>query len=118
MKSPEFTEPAMRPPQEAHSLLLRVTQGCTYNDCAFCYVSRGYTFRAVSPEQLEAEILARKPFHAPDTRVYLTGANPFALPTAKLRSYIHMLRKHFPGFTELSMQTRIPDIQKGKVWMN
>ena len=54
----EFTEPAMRPPQEAQSLLLRATQGCTYNRCRFCYVSRGYPFMAVTPEQLEQEVLA------------------------------------------------------------
>ena len=106
----EFTEPAMRPPQEAHSLLLRATQGCTYNKCHFCYVSRGYPFMAVTPEQLEQEILSSKPRYRADTSIYLTGSNPFALPVAKLRAYIAVLRQHFPRFTRLSMQSRIDDI--------
>lgn len=106
----EFTEPAMRPPQEAQSLLLRATQGCTYNDCHFCYVSRSYPFMAVTPEQLERELLAHKPFSRPDIRVYLTGSNPFALPMETLKAYIAVLRRHFPEFRELSMQSRIDDI--------
>lgn len=108
----EFTEPAMRPPQEAHSLLLRATQGCTYNNCHFCYVSRGYPFMAVTPEQLEKEVLSRKPFFRADTKIYLTGSNPFALPAAKIGEYITVLRRHFPLFAELSMQSRIDDIGK------
>lgn len=106
----KFTEPAMRPPQEAHSLLLRATQGCTYNECHFCYVSRGYPFMAVTPELLEKEVLNRKPFFPDDTAVYLTGSNPFALPARKLREYLAVLRRHFPRFTRVSMQSRIDDI--------
>ncbi|MBO6171468.1 MAG: radical SAM protein [Desulfovibrio sp.] len=106
----QFTEPAMRPPQEAHSLLLRATQGCTYNDCHFCYVSRGYPFMAVTPEQMEQEVLAQKPFFRPDTTIYLTGSNPFALPSERLEAYLAVLRRHLPQFRELSMQSRIDDI--------
>ena len=79
-----FTEPAMRPPQEAQSLLLRATQGCTYNACHFCYVSRGYPFMAVTPEQLEQEVQSLKPFFPADTNIYMTGSNPFALPAHKI----------------------------------
>lgn len=106
----EFTEQPMRPPQEARSLLPRATQGCTYNECRFCYVSRGYPFMAVTPDQLEREIMAQKPFFPDNTAIYMTGSNPFALPTEKLRQYISVLRKHFPHFTRVSMQSRIDDI--------
>lgn len=106
----EFTEQPMRPPQESRSLLPRATQGCTYNECRFCYVSRGYPFMAVTPEQLEREILAQKPFFPSNTAIYMTGSNPFALPAEKLRKYISVLRKHFPLFTRVSMQSRINDI--------
>ncbi len=106
----EFTEPVMRPPQEARSFLPRATQGCTYNRCAFCYVSRGYPFRAVTLEQLEQEILSQKPFFPDDTGIYMTGSNPFALSSEKLIEYIAVLRKHFPRFKRVSMQSRIDDI--------
>ncbi|MBQ7739540.1 MAG: radical SAM protein [Desulfovibrionaceae bacterium] len=108
----EFTEPAMRPPQEANSLFLRATQGCSYNDCHFCYVSRGYPFMAVKPEDLEHEAMAYKPFFSSNTKVYLTGSNPFVLPFNTLKTYIAAIRKVFPNFSELSMQSRIDDISR------
>lgn len=106
----EFTEQPMRPPQEAHSLLPRATQGCTYNECRFCYVSRGYPFMAVTPEELEREVMAQKPFFPENTAIYMTGSNPFALPAEKLKQYISVLRRHFPHFSRVSMQSRIDDI--------
>lgn len=111
-KNTEFTEPAMRPPQEASSLLLRATQGCTYNKCNFCYVSRGYLFKAVKPEDLEAEACALKGYFPEDTRIYLTGSNPFALPYRKLEAYITALRRQVPLFRRVSMQSRIDDITR------
>lgn len=105
-----FTEPAMRPPQEANSLLPHATQGCTYNKCKFCYVSRGYQFMAITPEELEQEIIGLKHYYPPDTKIYMTGSNPFALPAKRLKEYIGVFRKHYPHFSELGMQSRIDDI--------
>lgn len=53
------------------------------------------------------EVLSRKLFFRADTKVYLTGSNPFALPAAKIGEYIRVLRRHFPLFAELSMQSRM-----------
>ena len=106
----QFTEPQMRPPQEAHSLLLRATQGCTYNKCSFCYVSRGYPFRVVTDTELSLEAERARPFFPSDTPIYLTGSNPLALPFAGLASWIAVLRTSFPHFSRLSMQARIGDI--------
>ena len=102
----------MRPPQEATSLLVRATQGCSYNLCSFCYVSRGYAFESVSMDWFEAETLRQKPFFPEDTRIYLTGSNPFALPFSTLADFIAILRRHIPQFSELSLQSRIDDISR------
>ena len=105
-----FTEQQMRPPQEAHSLLLRATQGCSYNKCSFCYVSRGYPFMAVTDTELALEAERARLFFPSDTPIYLTGSNPLALPFARLASWIAVLRTSFPHFSRLSMQARIGDI--------
>lgn len=108
----EFKEQPMRPPQEAESLLIRLTQGCTHNKCNFCYISRGHSFAVASPEQVEAELLEQKQFYPANTKVYFLGSNPFALSAARLEVYISLLRRHFPEFAELSMHARITDIAR------
>lgn len=108
----KFTEPPMRAPQEIRSLILQATQGCTYGKCNFCYTSRGYLFMAIKPEDMEKAALAMKPYFPSNTPIYLTGANPFALPAWKLKQYIAVLRRHFPNFSRISLQSRIDDIAK------
>ena len=50
-----YIEPVFRPPSEAHSLILPVTHGCSWNACTFCemYTSPQKKFRARD----EAEVL-------------------------------------------------------------
>ncbi len=33
-----YVEPVFRPPSEARSLILQVTNGCSWNNCTFCEV--------------------------------------------------------------------------------
>lgn len=108
----EFTEPVMRPPQEARSLILQATQGCTYNKCNFCYVCRGYPFRIKDAKRLKAEAGAYKAFFPAGCNIYLAGANPFAAPVGVLKGWIGALREVFPDFGRVSMQTRVDDISR------
>jgi radical SAM superfamily enzyme YgiQ (UPF0313 family) len=39
-----FEQGPIRPPSEAHSLLIRVTRNCPWNRCTFCPVYKGTTF--------------------------------------------------------------------------
>lgn len=52
--SPDFEQGPIRPPSEAHSLLVRVMRNCTWNRCTFCPVYKG---RRASQRSLE-EVLA------------------------------------------------------------
>ena len=46
----------IRPPSEAHSLLLRVTQGCTWNKCKFCDLYRGMKFSFTPLDEIKKTI--------------------------------------------------------------
>ncbi|MFQ8601787.1 MAG: radical SAM protein [Anaerovoracaceae bacterium] len=46
----------IRPPSEASSLLLQVTNGCTWNKCKFCQLYRHTKFKAYSADSIKADI--------------------------------------------------------------
>ena len=46
----------IRPPSEANSLLLQVTNGCTWNKCKFCQLYRHTSFKAYSADSIKADI--------------------------------------------------------------
>jgi radical SAM superfamily enzyme YgiQ (UPF0313 family) len=46
----------IRPPSEATSLLLQVTNGCTWNKCRFCRIYRHTKFKAYSADSIRRDI--------------------------------------------------------------
>jgi radical SAM superfamily enzyme YgiQ (UPF0313 family) len=50
----------IRPPSEAHSLLIRVTENCPWNRCEFCSVYKGQKFRVRPVEEVKADIIAAR----------------------------------------------------------
>lgn len=46
----------IRPPSEANSLLLQVTNGCTWNKCKFCNLYKHTRFKAYSVDSIKADI--------------------------------------------------------------
>ncbi len=46
----------IRPPSEANSLLLRVTENCPWNKCKFCMLYKGESFHTRSVEEVKADI--------------------------------------------------------------
>jgi hypothetical protein len=46
----------IRPPSEAHSLLLRVTRNCSWNRCEFCHIFKGTRFSPRTVEEVKRDI--------------------------------------------------------------
>lgn len=59
----------IRPPSEAQSLLLQVTNGCTWNKCRFCQLYRHTKFKAYSADSIKADI-DNMVYHADRVRKY------------------------------------------------
>ena len=54
-----------RPPIEANTFLLPITEGCSHNSCTFCNMYRGIPFRMLSLEEVEGCLQeARKAYGA------------------------------------------------------
>lgn len=59
----------IRPPSEATSLLLQVTNGCTWNKCKFCQIYRHTKFKAYSADSIKQDI-DNMVYHAERVRKY------------------------------------------------
>lgn len=55
-----FEQGPIRPPNEARSLLLRITRNCPWNQCLFCPVYKNRKFSIRSVEEIKEDILAAK----------------------------------------------------------
>ena len=56
MTTPTFEQGPIRPPSEAHSLLVRVIRNCTWNRCTFCPVYKGTKASQRSLDEVLADV--------------------------------------------------------------
>ncbi len=56
MTTPDFEQGPIRPPSEAHSLLVRVMRNCTWNRCTFCPVYKGTKSSQRPVEEVLADV--------------------------------------------------------------
>ena len=59
-KELQFEQGPIRPPNEARSLLLRLTRNCPWNRCIFCPVYKRRKFSLRSVEEIKQDILAAR----------------------------------------------------------
>ena len=124
-----YTGTIWRPPYEAGSLLLEVTAGCTWHRCKFCtlYDDLPFQFRMTPPDTVEADLReAQMMAHDPMgklaallqglpepggvRRVFLTGANPFALSSEKLGHIGELVRRYLPACETIGCFARVTDV--------
>lgn len=123
-----YTGTIWRPPYEADSLILEATAGCTHRACKFCtlYDELPFKFKASELSTIESDLLeAQAWFHDPLSkieshlfslpapkrcRVFLAGANPFALKSKRLLEIAGLIHEHFPTCKTIGCFARVTDI--------
>ncbi|WP_308725686.1 radical SAM protein [Metapseudomonas otitidis] len=98
-----YIEPVFRPPSEANSLILPVTNGCSWNQCTFCemYTQPQKKFRARDEEQVLEEI-RRCGEQLIVQRVFLADGDALVLPTHRLLTILRAIAEHLPEVTRVS----------------
>lgn len=110
-----FTGQVWRPPYEASSQLLQLTSGCTWHRCKFCSLYHGTPFRMSPLSEVEEDLKVIRQWQPRARRVYLTGANPFALSYNRLMDVALLLRKYLPSMVSFGMFARVTDIRAKSV---
>lgn len=112
-----YIEPVFRPPSEARSLILQVTNGCSWNKCTFCemYTQDQKKFRARKEEEIEQDIIKAASSGVPFQKVFLADGDAMVLPMRKLESILRMIQKHIPSVTRVSSYCLPRNIYKKSV---
>ncbi len=98
-----YSEPLFRPPAEAYSLIVQVSEGCAYNRCLFCPMYKGKNFRIRTPEEIAAHLLELNSVYGPDhTRVFLADGDALVMATDAFIAAMEQVREAFPAARRFS----------------
>lgn len=100
-----YVEPVFRPPSEAESLILPVTDGCSWNHCTFCemYTAPQKKFRArEEAEIIDSLRLTGERYGGQIRRVFLADGDALVLPTRRLLTILEAIRTHLPAVRRIS----------------
>ncbi len=100
-----YIEPVFRPPSEAESLILPLTDGCSWNHCTFCemYTDPQKRFRARSEEEtIETIRRCGEQFGTGVRRVFLADGDALVLPSRRLLAVLEAIRQYLPGVHRIS----------------
>lgn len=113
-----YVDPVYRPPSEADSLILPVTDGCSWNQCTFCemYTAPQKKFRTRdAAETLESIRRCGERFGAEVRRVFLADGDALVLPTRRLLEVLRAIREHLPAVHRVSSYCLPRNLRKKSV---
>ncbi|WP_372834964.1 radical SAM protein, partial [Pontibacterium sp.] len=100
----EYIEPLFRPPSEGNSLILQVTNGCSWNNCTFCemYTEPQKRFKPKAEAQVLEEIRRCGEELAGVRRIFLADGDAMALSFRRLKTILEAIRVEMPAVTRVS----------------
>lgn len=99
----QYIDPVYRPPSEARSLILPVTNGCSWNQCTFCemYTDDQKKFYARKEEEVLRDIERAGQQLMGVHKVFLADGDAMVLSTRRLSVILDALNKAFPELTRV-----------------
>ena len=105
----------IRPPSEAHSLLLQVTVGCSHNRCTFCPSFKDKRFRIKSLEEIDEDLqYAARRVHGVE-RLFLCDGDALIIPQPRLLAILDAIRARLPGVRRIGTYANAKSIRKKSV---
>ena len=99
-----YIEPLFRPPSEARSLILQVTNGCSWNNCSFCemYTAPQKKFNLKPQAQIDAELAEVAASEVPVRRIFLADGDAMTLSFRRLKLILASINRHLPDVQRVS----------------
>jgi radical SAM superfamily enzyme YgiQ (UPF0313 family) len=100
-----YVNPVFRPPSEAQSLILPVTDGCSWNRCTYCemYTAPQKKFRARDEQETLDSIRRCGELYASEVqRVFLGDGDAMVLSTRRLMDLLTAIKQNLPRVRRIS----------------
>ncbi len=100
----DYIEPVFRPPSEAQSLILQVTNGCSWNRCSFCdmYTEPQKKFRPKGVDDIESELRLIAQSGLEYRRIFLADGDAMTLSYRRLHQILSLINRYLPNTQRVS----------------
>jgi len=100
----DYIQPVYRPPSEAYSLILQVTNGCSWNQCTFCdmYTAEQKRFKPKTQVDIDLELDVIVASGQPVRRIFLADGDAMALSFRRLRAILESIKLRLPNVQRVS----------------
>jgi radical SAM superfamily enzyme YgiQ (UPF0313 family) len=107
-----YCHPVFRPPSEAHSLLIQLTEGCTYK-CDFCVSNLRKNFKIRDVKEVKKDLdIAKNQNGSFVRRIFFLDGNAMVTPTDKLIELTKYAMETFPKLDRVGVYAHAKDIIK------
>jgi radical SAM superfamily enzyme YgiQ (UPF0313 family) len=107
-----YCHPVFRPPSEAHSLLIQLTEGCTYK-CDFCVSNLRKDFKIRDVKDVKKDLDIAKNQNGPFVRrIFFLDGNAMVTPAEKLLELTNYAVETFPKLDRVGVYAHAKDIIK------
>lgn len=107
-----YCHPVFRPPSEGNSLLIQLTEGCTFK-CDFCMSNLRKHFKVRNLEEVKKDLeIARSQYGKKVRKIFFLDGNAMVVPTEKLLEITGYSFKLFPNLERCSVYAHAKDILK------
>lgn len=107
-----YCQPVFRPPSEAYSLLIQVTEGCTYK-CDFCMSNLRKKFLIRDVNNIKKDLNTAKQIYGPNVKkIFFLDGNAMVTPTEKLLEITKYSKMIFPNLERCGVYAHAKDIIK------
>ena len=93
----------IRPPSEAHSILLQATVGCSHNKCTFCGAYKGERFKIKPDEIIMKDIAFASKYCRNQTRLFICDGDALIIPQKRLLNILAEIEKQLPWITRVGV---------------
>ncbi|MCP4430569.1 MAG: radical SAM protein [Gammaproteobacteria bacterium] len=100
----QYIEPVFRPPSEARSLILQITNGCSWNRCTYCsmYTAPQKKFRPLAENEVLEAIRQCGASGIQPRRIFLADGDALVLSMRRLRTILQAIQVHLPSVSRVS----------------